>query len=104
MRGNAGPPMMARDAGKAGAPDLARIAPPELRANPKALIEALGFRLFQTKLTPKESAVFLKFLDEQRGDEAIAAEGCEAMLSAGTIMIGENVYHIVTVCLVDQAL
>ena len=43
-------------------------APPELRADPKALVQALGFRLFQTKLSEKEADVFLKYLDEQKGD------------------------------------
>ena len=68
MMQNGNPQMAARDGEKAGGPDLAKLAPPELRANPKALVESLGFRLFQTKLTPKESGVFLKFLDEQHGD------------------------------------
>ena len=68
MMKNGGPQMAPRDGEKSNTLDLAKIAPAELRADPKALVEALGFRLFQTKLTPKESEVFLKFLDEQRGD------------------------------------
>jgi uncharacterized protein (DUF1800 family) len=68
MMRNGDPRMMARDRGKSDGVDLAKIAPPELRAKPKALVETLGFRLFQTKLTPKESEVFLKFLDGQHGE------------------------------------
>ena len=48
--------------------DLAKIAPPELRADPKALVQALSFRLFQTKLTDKEADIFVKYLAGQHGD------------------------------------
>ena len=68
MMKNGGPQMAPRDGEKSRPLDLAKIAPAELRADPKALVEALGFRLFQTKLTPKESEIFLKYLGEQRGD------------------------------------
>jgi len=54
--------------GKSATPDVAKIAPAELRADPKALVDALAFRFFQTKLTPKEAAIFLKYLEDQHGD------------------------------------
>jgi uncharacterized protein (DUF1800 family) len=54
--------------GRTLTPDVAKIVPAELRADPKALVEALGFRFFQTKLTPKESAIFTKYLEDQHGD------------------------------------
>ncbi len=66
MAENGGPQLMMHE--NAQPLDVGKIAPPELRANPQALVQALGFRLFQTALTDKESAVFLKYLDEQRGD------------------------------------
>jgi hypothetical protein len=47
---------------------VAKIAPAELRADPKALVEELGFRFFQTKLTPREAAIFTKYLEDQHGD------------------------------------
>jgi uncharacterized protein (DUF1800 family) len=68
MMRNGEPRMAMREDGPAAAPDLAQIAPPELRADPRALIEALGFRLFQAKLSEKETEVFHKFLEDQHGD------------------------------------
>jgi hypothetical protein len=62
-----GDPQMADRAG-AKSLDLTKIAPPELRADPKALVQALGFRLYQTKLTEKEAEIFLKYLADQHGD------------------------------------
>ena len=62
-----GDPQMADRAGSKSL-DLAKVAPPELRADPKALVQALGFRLFQTKLNDKEAEIFLKYLEDQHGD------------------------------------
>jgi uncharacterized protein (DUF1800 family) len=62
-----GDPQMAAGAAEISL-DLGKIAPVELRADPKALVRALGFRLYQTQLTTKEAEVFLKYLDEQHGD------------------------------------
>jgi len=63
-----GDPQMAEH-GRPKPLDLAKIAPPALRADPKALVQALGFRLFQKEtLTAKEAEVFLKYLDDQHGD------------------------------------
>jgi uncharacterized protein (DUF1800 family) len=62
-----GEPQMAERGGSKSL-DLARLAPPALRADPKALVQALGFRLYQTKLTDKEAGIFLKYLDDQHGD------------------------------------
>jgi uncharacterized protein (DUF1800 family) len=57
-----------REAERGTTLDLAKIAPPELRTDPRALVEKLGLRLFQTSLTAKETEVFLKFLEERHGD------------------------------------
>jgi uncharacterized protein (DUF1800 family) len=68
--------MMTRDggpqmAGPEGAPvralDLAKLAPPKLREDPKVLVKALAFRLYHAELTPKEQEIFLKYLEEQAG-------------------------------------
>ena len=45
-----------------GKVDLAKIAPPELRADPVALVRALGKRFFQGALTPKDEQAFQDFL------------------------------------------
>jgi len=66
MAENGDPQMAPREAAKPL--DLAKIAPAELRADPKALVQSLGFRLFQTTLAAKEAEVFLKYLDGQHGE------------------------------------
>jgi len=48
--------------------DLAKIAPPDLRADPQKLVTALTMRLFQSPLSAKETKPFLDFLKEKNND------------------------------------
>ncbi len=48
--------------------DLAKIAPPEVRATPDKLIASLSFRLYQNPLTPKETKPFYDFLKDKGND------------------------------------
>lgn len=48
--------------------DLAKIAPPELRADPEKLVSSLTFRLYQSPLSAKETRPYLDFLKEKNND------------------------------------
>ena len=48
--------------------DLAKIAPPALRADPQKLVASLTFRLYQSPLTLKEIQPFLDFLKQKNND------------------------------------
>jgi len=50
------------------APDLSKIAPEALRKDPKALVESLTVRLFQSPLTPRETGAFVRYLEGRSGD------------------------------------
>lgn len=52
--------------------DFAKIAPPELRGDPRKLVAALTFRLFQSPLTPHETQPFLDFLKQRNNDTSDA--------------------------------
>jgi hypothetical protein len=43
--------------------DVAKLVPPEKRKDPKALVAALVFRLFQDPLTSNETGRFESFLE-----------------------------------------
>ncbi len=47
--------------------DLAKIAPPELRNDPKALVTHLAVRLFNSPLSPNETQSFVTHLEERNG-------------------------------------
>ena len=47
--------------------DVAKIAPPELRADPAVLVRALGQRLFQAPLAPKDEQQFTGYLNSVAG-------------------------------------
>lgn len=47
--------------------DLGRLAPPELRQDPEALVAALAARLFQVPPAPRQRAAFLDYLKAQPG-------------------------------------
>jgi hypothetical protein len=44
------------------APDLAKIVPAQVRADPNRLVAYLCFRLFQDPLTPRDTATFVKYV------------------------------------------
>jgi uncharacterized protein (DUF1800 family) len=48
--------------------DLAKIAPPELRVNPKALVAKLAMRLFQSPLSARDTEPFTSFLQQKQPD------------------------------------
>ena len=79
-------PRAGRAAGRtAGATaDYRRIAPPELRQRPEALVDSLAFRFFQGPLPAKTRGAFVEYAaargDKPFGDREIA-ELCHLMLS-----------------------
>ncbi len=48
--------------------DLANIAPPESRSDPKGLVAKLAMRLFQSQLSPRETEPFTNFLQQKQPD------------------------------------
>ena len=48
--------------------DLAKIAPPEIRADSGKLVGALTQRLFQDSLSPNETEAFVKFVEAKKPD------------------------------------
>jgi uncharacterized protein (DUF1800 family) len=48
--------------------DFAKIAPQELRSEPKRLVEYVCFRLFQDPLTPRETEKFVNYLEERKAN------------------------------------
>ena len=48
--------------------DLAKIAPAPLRAEPDKLVASLTQRLFQDRLSERETSTFVKFLDSKKPD------------------------------------
>jgi uncharacterized protein (DUF1800 family) len=45
-------------------PDLAKVVPKEVRADPKRMVAYLCFRLYQDPLTPRDTAAFVKYVSD----------------------------------------
>jgi len=45
-------------------PDLAKVIPAQVRADPKRTIAYLCFRLYQDPLTPRDTETFVKYLSD----------------------------------------
>ena len=53
--------------------DLAKIAPPALREDSKALVDKLSFRLFQETLGARETQTFITYLENKKPDTSDSA-------------------------------
>ena len=64
-------------------PDLAKVVPAQIRADPKRVVDYLCFRLFQDPLTLRETETFKKFVadHEENLDEATLRELLHLMMS-----------------------
>jgi uncharacterized protein (DUF1800 family) len=62
--GNNAAPPMAYDVQNYDGPDLAKVVPQAVRADPKRLVAYLCFRLYQDPLTPRDTGTFIKYVSD----------------------------------------